>query len=246
MSEETLTAYASAYPRVAEAREKLRDRLGRTHNAEAAAEIRKEFGERFERILAEHGLTREAYRRAEFAVSTDAESRAAFEGLRRRAGGAEGDAANGDEERPEPGATPSGEPSSERAEAGDAAEGAGAPGSDDEEGTRTGAGAAATEIGPARPAPDLAERGEAVFTGAGACFSCHGRDGTGTPLGPNLTDDEWLHVDGSYPAIVTLVETGVPEPKIHPAPMLPRGGTGIDDEQIRAVAAYVWSLSRGR
>jgi len=93
--------------------------------------------------------------------------------------------------------------------------------------------------------PEMVAAGEAVFTGAGICFTCHMAGGVGGPLAPNLTDDEWLNVDGSYPAIVELVTTGVPEPEQHSGLMLPKGGTNISDDDVRAVAAYVWSLSRG-
>jgi len=89
----------------------------------------------------------------------------------------------------------------------------------------------------------LAE-GDAIFHGVGLCFSCHGPTGQGMPqLGANLTDDTWFHGDGSYDFIIHTIETGVPEPKEAIAPMMPRAGTTISDEQVRAVAAYVWSLS---
>ncbi len=100
--------------------------------------------------------------------------------------------------------------------------------------------------GQSRPAgvtPAAIEQGRQIFTTVGLCATCHG-DGTGTPLAPNLTDDTWINIDGSFDAIIELINTGVPEPKEHPLPMLPKAGSGINDEQIRAVAAYVWSLSR--
>lgn len=85
--------------------------------------------------------------------------------------------------------------------------------------------------------------GRAIFRGKGNCFVCHGQDGKGTPLAPNLTDATWLHVDGSAEAIVGLVKTGVPKPKKHPAPMPPMGGAKLNDAELQAVAAYVHSLS---
>ena len=236
VSEETLAAFARAYPLIVEAREAFRGRLGRTHDAQRTAEIRKEFAEERARILEEHGLTPEEFRRATFVVSTDAERRCAFEAMQR--GAADG-----------PGETVADAPESEA----EAQRPAGRPAPADEEPAeeaprRTDAETSVTDGGadeerPAEVTAEMIEAGRAVFSGPGACFSCHGPDGTGTPIGPNLTDETWLHVDGSFPAIVTLVESGVPEPREHPAPMLPRGGTGIDDEQVRAVAAYVWSLT---
>ncbi len=90
----------------------------------------------------------------------------------------------------------------------------------------------------------MVAEGEEVFGGAGICYTCHMPGGVGGPLAPNLTDDEWINMDGTYPAIVDLVMTGVAEPVEHPGIMLPRGGTNITDDQVAAVAAYVWTLSR--
>jgi mono/diheme cytochrome c family protein len=78
------------------------------------------------------------------------------------------------------------------------------------------------------------------------CSACHGADAKGTQLAPNLTDAEWINIDGTYPAMVTLVKTGVPMPKAAPAPMAPMGGAMLTDDQVNAVAAYVWSLGGGK
>ena len=91
----------------------------------------------------------------------------------------------------------------------------------------------------------MVEEGGALFAGDGICMTCHGEAGAGTPVGPTLADGEWLNIDGSYEAIVELVMTGVAQPKQHPVPMLPRGGTEITDDQVKAVAAYVWTLAQG-
>lgn len=85
--------------------------------------------------------------------------------------------------------------------------------------------------------------GQKIFQGKGLCYNCHGKDGRGTPLAPNLTDREWLNIDGSLPAIVALIKTGVPKPVKHPAPMPPMGGAKLSKAEIDAVAAYVKSLS---
>lgn len=92
--------------------------------------------------------------------------------------------------------------------------------------------------------PEMVARGETIFTGDGICYTCHMAGGVGGPLAPNLTDDEWINIDGSYDAIVQLVTTGVPEPQQHPGIMLPKGGSNISDEDVRAVAAYVWTLNK--
>lgn len=92
--------------------------------------------------------------------------------------------------------------------------------------------------------PEMVASGETIFTGAGICYTCHLPGGVGGPLAPDLTDDEWINTDGSYEGIVEIVINGVPEPLEHPGLMLPKGGTSISDEEVRAVAAYVWTLSR--
>ncbi len=94
--------------------------------------------------------------------------------------------------------------------------------------------------------PALIALGDSVFHGqvaGGTCFTCHGPDAKGTQTCPNLTDGEWLHGDGSYTFIMNTVRTGVAPPKKYPAPMPPMGGAVLSPLQIRAVAAYVYSLS---
>jgi ubiquinol-cytochrome c reductase cytochrome c subunit len=99
---------------------------------------------------------------------------------------------------------------------------------------------------PAGVTADMVSQGQAIFAGAGNCFTCHGMDAKGTALAPNLTDAEWLNIDGTHPAIVTLVKTGVATPKSHPAPMPAMGGASLTDDQVNQVAAYVWSLGGGK
>jgi mono/diheme cytochrome c family protein len=93
--------------------------------------------------------------------------------------------------------------------------------------------------------PEMVAQGKEVFAGAGLCYVCHGGDATGMPgLGANLTDNEWLHSDGSYEGVVETVMNGVDASKSTTGTaMPPKGGSGISDEQVKAVAAYVYSLS---
>jgi mono/diheme cytochrome c family protein len=91
--------------------------------------------------------------------------------------------------------------------------------------------------------PEMVAQGDQIFRGAGTCTTCHGPDAKGTTLAPDLTDDQWLNVDGTYDAIVDLIKTGVPTPKEHPAPMQPRAGQPLTDEQVNAAAAYVYSIA---
>ena len=92
----------------------------------------------------------------------------------------------------------------------------------------------------------MVTEGKAIFEGPGICASCHGPAGAGVPnLGADLTDDEWTHVDGSYEEIVANVTSGVTaEASTSGIPMPPKGGTNITDDQVKAVSAYVWTLSR--
>ena len=86
--------------------------------------------------------------------------------------------------------------------------------------------------------------GETLYNSIGLCFACHGPTGRGVPgAGVDLTDEEWLHNDGSFEAILAQVLEGIgPTETKSGIIMLPRGGSQLNDEQIRAIASYVWSL----
>jgi len=89
----------------------------------------------------------------------------------------------------------------------------------------------------------MVQEGKQIFEGPGLCYTCHGQNAMGTALAPNLTDNQWIDSDGSFESIVTLVTNGVPQPKQYPAPMPPKGGSSITDDQVRAVSAYVYAIS---
>lgn len=98
---------------------------------------------------------------------------------------------------------------------------------------------------PEQITPQMVALGDSIFEGkaaGGICFTCHGAEGKGTQLGPDLTDQQWLNSDGSYPSIVQTVTSGVPTPKQFPGPMPPFGQM-LSPEQVRAVSAYVYSLT---
>lgn len=75
------------------------------------------------------------------------------------------------------------------------------------------------------------------------CSACHGANGVGSPAAPALNDNAWINVTGQYPEIVQVITNGVPNPKEHAGAMPPKGGGNFDDQQIRALAAYVYALS---
>ena len=91
----------------------------------------------------------------------------------------------------------------------------------------------------------MADEGKTLFHGAGLCFTCHGQNGAGMPnLGPNLGDAEWLHSDGSYDAIVNQINTGVPAAQSKSGTVMPPkgGAAALTEDQVKAIAAYVYSL----
>lgn len=96
--------------------------------------------------------------------------------------------------------------------------------------------------------PALVAQGKQAFA-TSVCVSCHGPTATGTPLAPDLTDDEHLWVQPGPNAVTetaALIKAGVPTPKdpSHVAPMPPYGGIPLSDDQVNALAAYVVSLSQ--
>lgn len=89
------------------------------------------------------------------------------------------------------------------------------------------------------------DEGRQLFTGAGACQACHGPNGGGSQLGPDLTDDQWLHIAGpDIEELAEVIRTGVPQPQEHPGPMPPMGGASLNDQQVQALAGYVASIAQ--
>jgi len=76
------------------------------------------------------------------------------------------------------------------------------------------------------------EQGKQVF--ATTCVACHRADGGGV-VGPNLTDDFWLH--GAAPdKVFKSISVGVPDKG------MPAWGPQLGPDRVRAVTAYVISL----
>jgi cytochrome c oxidase cbb3-type subunit 3 len=80
------------------------------------------------------------------------------------------------------------------------------------------------------------EKGRAIFESPSSlCSSCH-RPDLGGLVGPNLTDEAWLH-GCKVNDVMTSIRTGYPT-----RGMLPfGGGTPLSDEQLRQLASYVLS-----
>jgi mono/diheme cytochrome c family protein len=120
-------------------------------------------------------------------------------------------------------------------------------------GARVSSAAASPPAAPALPAGvtmALIAQGDSLFN-SGACVRCHGARGVGGENAPSLVSGPWLHHGGSFDEIVATVTTGVPRSALKETTrrfaMNPRGGPmKLSDDQVRAVAAYVWSISRGK
>lgn len=80
--------------------------------------------------------------------------------------------------------------------------------------------------------PAVVEKGKQVFTST--CVACHRNDGGGN-VGPNLTDDFWLH-GGTPDRIFKTVAEGVPDKG------MPAWKPQLGDERVQAVTAYVLTL----
>lgn len=80
------------------------------------------------------------------------------------------------------------------------------------------------------------KRGEAIFNSTTSlCASCHRAD-MGGLVGPDLTDDKWLH-GCTVTEVVGSIRTGYPT-----RGMLPYGSnTRLDDQQLLDVASFVLS-----
>lgn len=82
------------------------------------------------------------------------------------------------------------------------------------------------------PDEEIIKRGQAIFTSN--CASCHRNDGGGG-IGPNLTDEYWLH-GGSIQNIFSTIKNGVPEKGMI------SWGPILKPEEIRDASFFVMSL----
>ena len=102
----------------------------------------------------------------------------------------------------------------------------------------------------ARPAgvtDSVLEAGRVIYLGSGQCARCHGEHGEGTEEGEALSSGTWKLGSGDYewlPSIIRHSGVAARGRDVDPLPM--RGPTLLLPEEVRAVAAYVWSISRER
>jgi cytochrome c oxidase cbb3-type subunit III len=85
---------------------------------------------------------------------------------------------------------------------------------------------------------DAATVAEAKLLYQQSCQVCHNQEGTGL-IGPNLTDDYWIHGKGTLMDIHTVVKTGVI------ASGMPSWDRQLTPIELRKVVAYVGTL-RGK
>lgn len=81
---------------------------------------------------------------------------------------------------------------------------------------------------------DVLAAGKAEYTVK--CLACHGDKGQGL-IGPNMTDDYWIHGDGTVTAIIETARSGVPDKG------MPTWEGVIPAETLEAVAVYIYSLN---
>ncbi len=92
---------------------------------------------------------------------------------------------------------------------------------------------------------DQVALGDKIFHGEasnGTCAGCHGSDARGSPIGADLTSGTWLWSDGSLAGLTKTISEGVMTPKQHSGAMPPLGGSSLSAADLKAVAAYVWSV----
>jgi len=82
-------------------------------------------------------------------------------------------------------------------------------------------------------AGDIAE-GKTIYASMN-CFACHGMNGEGNPIGPNLTDETWLS-GCDFQSVFTMIKNG------NPVKGMTAFKAQLSDTKIQQVASYVLSL----
>jgi cytochrome c5 len=106
----------------------------------------------------------------------------------------------------------------------------------------------AANAAPSAVTPASIALGDSIFHARG-CRNCHGADAKGRQNGPDLTSGHFVQMNGSYDDMVRVITNGVPVTAIkdtaHKRAMPARGGppAPLTDDQVKAVAAFVWSLN---
>ena len=84
------------------------------------------------------------------------------------------------------------------------------------------------------PDADILAKGKVVFNNMN-CGSCHRTDGGGNAIGPNLTDEFWIH-GGGITQVFQTIKNGAVEKG------MPAWGKSLSPQDVRNVTFYVMSL----
>jgi cytochrome c oxidase cbb3-type subunit 3 len=89
--------------------------------------------------------------------------------------------------------------------------------------------------------PEDLQAGKEIFTRDGLCGTCHGKDGSGivggvNAVGPNLTDDYWIH-GGNIKDLFKVIKYGVS------GKGMIEWGSRFSPKEIAQIASYVKSLN---
>lgn len=107
--------------------------------------------------------------------------------------------------------------------------------------------AAQEVIAPPGVTTESVRAGFELYHVKGACDDCHGELGLGTPDGPPLVTGQWKLGPGTIEWLVHMARHAGWGSTSRDGDVLPmRGPTVLDSAEIRAVASYVWTISRGR
>jgi glucose/arabinose dehydrogenase len=100
------------------------------------------------------------------------------------------------------------------------------------------------QVPPGSSADEVAQ-GQRIYFGeakGGTCVGCHGSDGRGSAAGGSLVGPAYQWSDGSVSGLAATITAGVAHPKHASGGMPALGGAPLDAADVRAVAAYVWTL----
>jgi len=102
----------------------------------------------------------------------------------------------------------------------------------------------------------LAEKGKAVYMGAGACFACHGMEAEGNAMvgAPALKDQIWTiaGIDANTAAadkvkeVSTVIRHGVNQPNGKIVRVMPAWKDRLSPADIKALTVYVHELGGGK
>lgn len=87
----------------------------------------------------------------------------------------------------------------------------------------------------------MVDAGRRIFHGQGMCFACHGARLEGGPIAPTLKPHAWKDAKGGELSSIYYVDTH----GVSGTAMVSHPG-GISDADAANVAAYIWSVGRGR